>query len=120
MYASREGYTSQPMKEMSGMGGMAGMAGMPEMSNSPALSGGLTGILGGLAAGSPASLVPIKAQASVKHISDTGVCMDFGAIKKGDQLEIDAIYETSKYGLNKMMGKYSPLMGISVVYVAPA
>lgn len=119
IYAKRVGYTSQPMANMPGMSGMAGMPSMPK-SSSPALSGGLTGMVGGMAAGAPPSLAPIKSEASVKHVSDTGSCMDFGTFKAGDKIEVDALYDTKKNGLNKLMGEFVELMGISLVYVAPA
>lgn len=93
VYGRRPGYTAKAMAEMPGM---------------PAHSG----------ASAPKS--PIKSEASVKHISDTGVCMDFGSFKAGDIFEVDAVYDTKKNGLNKLMGEFVELMGISLIYVAPA
>jgi len=56
----------------------------------------------------------------LKHISDTGSCVDFGEIKKGDVLNIVAKYDTPKFPLSKVMGEVQELMGISVVYIAPS
>jgi hypothetical protein len=115
IYAQRQGYSS--MLGMGGMGGVSGgaMGGM----------GGMAGMLGALPTVPGTSIpnalaAPNKSEASVKHISDTGSCMNFGTIKIGDKIEVDAMYDTSKFGLNKLMGKYVELMGISLVYVAPA
>jgi len=52
------------------------------------------------------------------HISDTGSCMDFGTIRKGQTLSIKADYDTTAHPLNKMMdGKTQEIMGISQVYI---
>ncbi|RDI85797.1 hypothetical protein Vi05172_g3971 [Venturia inaequalis] len=119
LYAGRPGYTSKPMDNMPGMSGMHDMHDMPAAPSSAA-SGESTGMVGGMAAGSSSTPATIKSEASVKHISDTGVCMDFGTFKEGDMFEIDAVYDTKKNGLNKAMGQFVDLMGISLVYVAPA
>ncbi|TID20910.1 hypothetical protein E2P81_ATG05541 [Venturia nashicola] len=95
IYAKRPGYEAKPMPDMPGMTG-----GHSDMSMAPK--------------------EPINSEASVKHISNTGICMDFGTFKAGDMFEVDAVYDTKKHGLNKMMGQFVDLMGISLVYVAPA
>lgn len=100
IYAKRAGYTSKPMANMPGMN--AGHSAMP-----------------GMPAAAPPS-ASIKSEASVKHISDTAICTDFGTVKAGDKMELDALYDTKKNGLNKLMGEFVELMGVSVVYVAAA
>jgi len=52
------------------------------------------------------------------HISNTGSCMDFGTVKKGDTMVIDAVYDTTAHPLNKMMdGSLQEIMGITQVYI---
>lgn len=51
------------------------------------------------------------------HISDIGVCTNFGQIKVGDELRIGAHYNTTLYPLEKAMDGHGlePVMGISRV-----
>lgn len=53
----------------------------------------------------------------MKHISDTGSCVDFGTIKSGDKLHIGARYNTTEHELNKNMNGRgnAAIMGISQV-----
>lgn len=54
----------------------------------------------------------------LSHISNTGSCMDFGTVSKGDTMVIDAVYDTTAHPLNKMMdGSLQEIMGISQVYI---
>ncbi|QDS71998.1 hypothetical protein FKW77_001751 [Venturia effusa] len=101
LYGKRAGYTAKPMADMPGM--TPGMTGMPSMSH------------GSSPAQDPSTL---KSQPSIKHISDTSICKDFGEVKAGEEVVIEAMYDTDTYGLNKLMGQFVELMGISLVYVA--
>jgi len=51
------------------------------------------------------------------HISDPGLCENFGEIKKGDSVKIQATYDTIKYPLMTHNGKAENLMGNMRVYV---
>jgi hypothetical protein len=54
-----------------------------------------------------------------KHISDIGVCVDFGRVEKGDEIKLGVRYDSSVHELEPdMSGKgLEPLMGISRIYI---
>lgn len=52
------------------------------------------------------------------HISDAGICVNFGTIKKGDTLTVTAHYDTVKYPLMASHdGGKESIMGISRVLI---
>lgn len=52
------------------------------------------------------------------HISDAGICVNFGTIKRGDTLTVTAHYDTNKYPLmNGHNGGKEAIMGISRVLI---
>jgi len=53
------------------------------------------------------------------HISDPGLCEDFGTVKAGDRMHIEAMYDAEKYGLMTHNGEDEPLMGNMRVYMGP-
>lgn len=53
------------------------------------------------------------------HISDPGVCFDFGSIKEGDRVHITAFYDTNKYPVQRHHDVKEKLMGIMRVFVGP-
>lgn len=56
---------------------------------------------------------------ATKHISDTGSCVDFGTLNKGQKMTITASYDTNEHPLMKKMNGQGnePIMGISQVYL---
>ncbi|KAF1992296.1 hypothetical protein K402DRAFT_3214 [Aulographum hederae CBS 113979] len=52
------------------------------------------------------------------HISDASVCKDFGTVKTGDRIHVEAFYDTNAYPLMMHKGKPEALMGISRIYIA--
>ncbi|RDI86870.1 hypothetical protein Vi05172_g3082 [Venturia inaequalis] len=53
------------------------------------------------------------------HISDPGVCFDFGSVKAGDGMYTRVFYDTDKYPLHSHGGVREKLMGIMRVFVGP-
>jgi hypothetical protein len=53
------------------------------------------------------------------HISDPGLCENFGKVKKGDVMRIEAAYDSDKYPLMTHNGKRENLMGNMRVYIGP-
>lgn len=53
------------------------------------------------------------------HISDPGVCFDFGSVKAGDGMYTKVFYDTDKYPLHSHGGVREKLMGIMRVFVGP-
>jgi hypothetical protein len=51
------------------------------------------------------------------HISDQGMCSNFGRVEKGDKMRIEAFYNTTKYSLLTHKGKPEALMGNMRVYI---
>ena len=51
------------------------------------------------------------------HISDQGMCSNFGRIEKGDKMRIEAFYNTTKYSLLMHNGSPEALMGNMRVYI---
>jgi hypothetical protein len=51
------------------------------------------------------------------HISDSGLCYNFGEIKKGDKLQITAHYDQIAHPQFSRKGVQDPIMGISMVFV---
>lgn len=51
------------------------------------------------------------------HISDSGVCYDFGQVKTGDKLQLTANYDQTLHPQFARNGEQDPIMGISLVYV---
>lgn len=57
-----------------------------------------------------------KKRATTVHISDSGVCLNFGQLKQGDSLVVTAHYDTNKRPLmDGHDGGKEPIMGISRV-----
>ncbi|KAF1990265.1 hypothetical protein K402DRAFT_417724 [Aulographum hederae CBS 113979] len=52
-----------------------------------------------------------------QHISDSSTCQDFGTIKTGDRMHIEAWYDSNKYPLMEHNGEKERLMGIMRVYI---
>lgn len=52
------------------------------------------------------------------HISDAGICYNFGTIKVGDKMQLTAYYDGTLHPQMKRKGGLDPIMGISIVYVA--
>jgi len=53
------------------------------------------------------------------HISDVGVCKDFGPVKKGDKLQVVAYYDDREHmQMKKWSGRLEGQMGIAQTYVA--
>jgi hypothetical protein len=53
------------------------------------------------------------------HISDPGVCFDFGTVEKGDSVRIEAWYDANKFPLQSHNGKKEKLMGIMRLFLGP-
>jgi hypothetical protein len=51
------------------------------------------------------------------HISDQGMCSNFGRVEKGDRMRIEAFYNTTKYSLLTHNGHPEALMGNMRVYI---
>ena len=63
------------------------------------------------------SPIPIKkADANTREI---GLCENFGTVKKGDSMRIEAWYDANKYPLMSHNGKKERLMGIMRVFIGP-
>jgi len=56
---------------------------------------------------------------AMAHISDSSVCMDFGEVKRGDKVYLEAFYNTNLHPLMIENGKAERLMGINRVYIGP-
>jgi hypothetical protein len=52
------------------------------------------------------------------HVSDAGICYNFGTIKVGDKMQLTAYYDGNLHPQMKRKGGLDPIMGISIVYVA--
>jgi len=59
------------------------------------------------------------AMSDALHISDPGLCENFGAVKKGDAMTIKVTYDTTKYPLMMHNGNAERLMGNMRVYIGP-
>ena len=59
------------------------------------------------------------AMSDALHISDPGLCENFGSLKKGDAMTIKVTYDTTKYPLMKHNGNAERLMGNMRVYIGP-
>jgi hypothetical protein len=53
------------------------------------------------------------------HISDPGVCFNFGHVSQGDSVWIEAMYDTGRYPLQSHNEKLENLMGIMRLYIGP-
>src|ERR1700743_1461636 len=81
--------------------------------------GGRSGYRGGNSAGASdptahSSSAPSRDEPGIKnqlHISDQGMCSNFGRIEKGDKMRIEAFYDTTKYSLLTHNGDPEALMG---------
>ncbi|KAF1991696.1 hypothetical protein K402DRAFT_400397 [Aulographum hederae CBS 113979] len=107
-YNSRPGYnvTASAHDDMEGMEGMEGMDGM-DMEEE------------GEAGHSHGGKLAKRDGEGEWHISDPGWCENFGEIKKGDKMRIEAAYDADKYGLMTHNGEAERLMGIMRVYIGP-
>lgn len=58
---------------------------------------------------------------NAKHISDAGVCTNFGRIEVGDKMHIVSYYDADKYPPTAHKGDehLHPVMGIAFVFVGP-
>jgi len=122
---------------LSGLGG-SGLSGLGGSGSSGLGSlGGLSGGSGSSGASTPAASAPAgghdmdahahgardlvtrqaHGHAGVVHISDSSTCIDFGDIKSGDRMHIEAFYDSVKYPLMEHNGEKEKLMGIMRVYI---
>ncbi|KAF1812361.1 hypothetical protein P152DRAFT_482383 [Eremomyces bilateralis CBS 781.70] len=51
------------------------------------------------------------------HISDSSTCVDFGDVRSGQKMHVEAFYDSDKYPLMEHNGEKEKLMGIMRVYV---
>ena len=79
--------------------------------------GGRSGYGGGNSVGASAPTAHLSSAPSQVHISDQGMCSNFGRIEKGDKMRIEAFYDTTKYSLLMHNGSPEALMGNMRVYI---